>query len=98
MFYRALSDVENALSSREQLRYQADASRTELARAARIERLYRERYESGAEPLRVWLLAQEARRAAEMAVIDNDLEILINQVTVYQALGGSAIAPLVLSQ
>jgi NodT family efflux transporter outer membrane factor (OMF) lipoprotein len=90
VFYKALGDVENALAARDQLLLQARMLREELSKSARIENLYRERYQAGAEPLRVWLNAQESLRAAKMAVADAELDLLIAQVTLYQALGGAS--------
>ena len=46
------------------------------------------RYRAGSVSLRFWLDAQEKRRAAEIARDENGLNRLVNQVKVYQALGG----------
>lgn len=91
-FYKALSDVEIALSARSQFQDQARKLTQALAAASAIERLYQERYRAGAVPLRTWLGAQETQRAAEIALADNNLNLLIAQVKLYQALGGDAIA------
>ena len=49
------------------------------------------RYRAGAVPLKDWLDAQEKRRTAEIARDENQLNRLVNQVTVYQALGGDDV-------
>ena len=90
--YTALSDVENALSARTQFQAQAEKLTTSLATAKAAESLYAERYRNGAVALRLWLDAQETRRSAEAALIDNHYSRLVNQVTLYQALGGDAVA------
>lgn len=87
--YQSLADVENALSAREQSTRQNAWLAQALADAREAERLYEIRYRAGAVALRVWLEAQEQRRTAEIALADNRLQRLLNQVTLYQALGGS---------
>ncbi len=89
----AFIDVDNALSARQQLAGQARALQTALDAATRAERLYGVRYHSGAVALRIWLDAQEARRRAQTAALDNQQSRLVNQATLYQALGGSAPQP-----
>ncbi|MFC5475004.1 efflux transporter outer membrane subunit [Paraherbaspirillum soli] len=89
-FYKALSEVEIALSARSQFQVQAGKLAQSLAAASKIEGLYQERYRAGAVPLRAWLDAQEAQRAAEIALADNNLNLLNSQVALYQALGGDA--------
>ena len=64
----------------------AEEARLKAAREA--ERLYEVRYRAGSVSLRFWLDAQEKRRAAEIARDENGLNRLVNQVKVYQALGG----------
>ena len=59
-----------------------------LDAASAAERLYEVRYHSGAVALRFWLEAQEKRRTAEVSRDENYLNQLLNQVKVYQALGG----------
>ncbi|AIT25655.1 efflux transporter, outer membrane factor (OMF) lipo, NodT family protein [Bordetella holmesii 41130] len=89
--YQAMSDVENALSARGQLAQRARLLQDSLEAAREVERLYETRWRAGAVALRIWLDAQEKRRAAEVAVDENRLQQLRNQVQVYQALGGDAI-------
>lgn len=91
--YQAMADVENALSNRTQLRLQAEQLDASLKAAREAERLYEVRYRAGSVSLRFWLDAQEKRRAAEIARDENALNRLINQVKVYQALGGDDAVP-----
>ncbi|MGE8615523.1 MAG: efflux transporter outer membrane subunit [Achromobacter veterisilvae] len=90
--YQAMADVENALSNRVQLALQAAQLDASLSAARQAERLYEVRYRAGAVPLKDWLDAQEKRRTAEIARDENMLNRLVNQVTVYQALGGDDAA------
>ncbi|OZI77794.1 efflux transporter outer membrane subunit [Bordetella genomosp. 12] len=89
--YQAMSDVENALSARSQLADRARLLQASLDAAREVERLYETRWRAGAVALRIWLDAQEKRRAAEVAVDENRLQQLRNQVQIYQALGGDAV-------
>jgi NodT family efflux transporter outer membrane factor (OMF) lipoprotein len=85
---QAFTDVDNALSARVQLAAQGASLDQSLAAARRAEQLYEVRYRAGAVPLRTWLDAQEARRAAEIAQAQNMQQRLANQVAIYEALGG----------
>lgn len=87
-FYKALRDVEIALSARGQFQAQGVKLAQSLAAARRIESLYQERYRAGSVALKIWLDAQETLRSAEIAVADNNLNLLNIQVKLYQALGG----------
>ncbi|WP_240950438.1 efflux transporter outer membrane subunit [Collimonas pratensis] len=87
-FYKALRDVEIALSARSQFQEQGIRLAQSLAAARRIESLYQERYRAGSVALKIWLDAQETLRSAESAVADNNLNLLNSQVKLYQALGG----------
>ena len=76
------------------------AARRRAERRARGRAPVRVRYRAGSVALRAWLDAQERRRTAEIARDENRLDRLVNQVKVYQALGGddapavdAAIAP-----
>ncbi len=86
--YQAMADVENALSARTQLGLQGEQLERSLRAAQQAERLYEVRYRAGAVPLNFWLDAQEKRRVAQIAWDENRLSRLVNQVNVYQALGG----------
>lgn len=87
--YAALAEVEDALSARQSLARQGEWLEGSLAAAQRIETLYEARYRAGAVALRTWLDAQESRRSAEIALAENRLARLKNQVTLVQALGGA---------
>lgn len=89
--YQAMADVENALSARTQLARRAELLEASLAAARQAESLYEVRYRAGAVSLRFWLDAQEQRRNAEVARDQNTLDRLLNQVTLYQALGGDMV-------
>lgn len=91
-FYRALSDVENALSLRRQQAAQADYLDKALASAYKAERIAEVQYRAGSVPIKTWLDAQESRRSAEAAVAANRLDRLGGYVALYQALGGDASA------
>ncbi|WP_239467131.1 efflux transporter outer membrane subunit [Rhodoferax koreensis] len=91
--YTAFGDVDNALSSRQQLAAQATLLEQALAAARQAERLYEIRYRAGSVALKPWLDAQEKRRSAEIAVAENRLNRLNNHAVLVQALGGDAVAP-----
>lgn len=86
--YSAMSDVENALSAREQYAAQGALLERNLKAAQTTERLYELRYRTGYVALKDWLDAQEKRRTAEATLAQNRLNRLNNQMTLYQALGG----------
>ena len=87
--YRALSEVESALSGLQAQRRQVTLQQEALERARRIERMNEVRYRAGANPLRLWLDAQEARRQAELALIDARFNALQAAANLHLALGGS---------
>lgn len=86
--YVAMSEVDNALSARQQLASQGQLLQQTLASARQAEALYEVRYRLGAVPLRSWLDAQEKRRTAEINVAQNRFSQYSNMVTLYKALGG----------
>jgi NodT family efflux transporter outer membrane factor (OMF) lipoprotein len=88
--YTAFTEVDNALSARQELTRQVDLSQQSFDAAIEVERLYEVRYRAGATPLRLWLDAQETRRSAELALAQARLTQLQNDSTLFQALGGSA--------
>lgn len=88
--YTALSEVDNALSAREQLSNQVASAQASYDAAVEVERLYEVRYRAGAAELRVWLDAQQTRRSAELSLAQTRRSQLLNDVTLFQALGGSA--------
>lgn len=89
--YAAFADTENALSSREQRAARAVRLQAALDAARAAEAIYETRYRTGAVTLQVWLDAQETRRTAELNLLENRLEELRAMITLYQALGGSAV-------
>lgn len=89
-FYRALGEVENALSRRRQLAGQADFLDQALATALKAERIAEIQYRAGSVPIKSWLDAQEARRSASTMAAANRLERLAAHAALYQALGGGA--------
>lgn len=91
-FYRALAEVENALSQRGQLIEQANYLDKALATAYKAERIAEVQYRAGSVPIKAWLDAQEARRAASLSLTANRLDQLSAYVALYQALGGDATA------
>jgi outer membrane protein TolC len=88
--WRALNEVESALSARTQLAAQAVELEASLEAASTAERLYEARYRAGAATLRAWLDAQERRRQAQLSLEQNRYDQLANLVALYLALGGGA--------
>jgi outer membrane protein TolC len=88
--YNAFTEVDNALSARQELTRQVDLSQQSFEAAEEVERLYEVRYRAGATPLRSWLDAQETRRSAELALAQARLSQLQNDSLLFQTLGGSA--------
>lgn len=84
----ALADTDNALSNRTQLAAQTEAQKASLDAARKAEDLYAIRYRTGSVALRTWLDAQSSRRSAQLTYDNIRLSQLINQSTLYQALGG----------
>lgn len=87
-FYRALQEVESSLSARTQLLARQVSLRESQQAAARIARVYQQRYLAGAVPLMDWLEAQQSLRDADLALADNALELLNAYVELHVALGG----------
>lgn len=87
--YTALSEVDNALSARQQLVAQVAAAERSLRAAEDVERMYQVRYQAGASDLRTWLDAQQSRRDAELAFAQARLGQLVNDGVLVLALGGS---------
>jgi NodT family efflux transporter outer membrane factor (OMF) lipoprotein len=85
---QAFADTDNALSARTQLARQAEAQAASLAAARKAESLYAVRYRTGSVALRIWLDAQQSLRQEQLSYDNNRLSQLINQSTLYQALGG----------
>ncbi|MFH0131639.1 efflux transporter outer membrane subunit [Variovorax sp. VaC1] len=89
--YTALSEVENALSSRTQLRDESGKLVLALQQAQRAETLSEVRYKAGATALQPVLDAKDRRRAAEVSLAQNRLNQLNATMTLYKALGGGAV-------
>ena len=87
--YQALADVDNTLSARTRTAERGVQLQAQLDDARTAERLYETRYRLGAVALRIWLDAQERRRAAENAVAENRYNLLVNHATLLRVLGGS---------
>lgn len=87
--YEAMADVENALSARTQYARQSALLARSLELARESERRYEVQYRAGAVALKSWLDAQKTRRVAELALTENRYSQFDNQVTLYQALGGT---------
>ncbi len=85
---QALADTDNALSNRTQLAEQGASQAASLEAARKAEALYAIRYRTGSVALRVWLDAQQSLRSSQLSYDNNRLSQLINQSTLYQALGG----------
>ncbi|MFT4074526.1 MAG: efflux transporter outer membrane subunit [Asticcacaulis sp.] len=88
----ALADTDNALSNRTQLAAQGEAQKASLDAARKAEDLYAIRYRTGSVALRTWLDAQSSRRSTQLTYDNIRLSQLINQSTLYQALGGGTDA------
>ncbi|MGJ7524238.1 efflux transporter outer membrane subunit [Variovorax sp. GB1P17] len=91
--YTSLSEVENALSSRTQLRDESEKLVLALQQAQRAERLSEVRYKAGATALQPVLDAKDRRRTAEVSLAQNRLNQLNATMTLYKALGGGAVVP-----
>ena len=90
--YTALSEVENALSSRTQLRDESEKLALALQEAQRAERLSEVRYRAWSTALQPVLDAKDRRRTAEVSLALNRLNQLNATMTLYKALGGAAVA------
>ncbi len=91
--YSAFEDVDNAISAKQQYTYQGEKLEQQFSAAAQAEAIYESQYRHGAIGIQNWIDAQENRRSAEAALLENRYNQLTAQATLYQALGGSDIAP-----
>jgi len=87
--YTALSDVENALSARDNYAEEVNLLQESLALSEKAEELAEISYRAGSTSLQPWLDAQENRREAESGLAQARLELFKNRMAIYQALGGS---------
>jgi len=88
--YTALADVEKTLSARTQRAEQEVIQKRVRDEAAEIELIYAARYRAGQVALRVWLDAQERRRAADSDYAGLHLALLQSHIALILALGGAA--------
>ena len=86
--YKSLAEVEDTLSASVQYRAQGEQLAQSLQLAREAEKLAETRYRVGKTSLQEWLDKQEARRAAEISLAQNQLNRLQSAMKVYQALGG----------
>ncbi|WP_418358808.1 efflux transporter outer membrane subunit [Shewanella basaltis] len=91
--YNAFKEVDNAISARQHYEYQAQKLREQYDAATQAEHIYASQYRNGAVSIQDWLDAQETQRNAEVLLLANRYNLFSAQATLYQALGGSDIAP-----
>jgi len=91
--YGAFSEVDNAISARQQYQYQGARLQEQYNAAAAAERIYASQYRYGAISIQDWLDAQDTLRDTEQDILENRYNQFNIQATLYQALGGSDIAP-----
>ena len=91
--YTGLSEVENALSARNHYAAQSVQLEEAVTLAKSAEALLEIRYRAGLSGIQLWLDAQEGRRSAEKALIENRLNRYNNMMTLYKALGGDLQLP-----
>jgi outer membrane protein TolC len=87
--YLALQETENALSASEHLTKQAQYLLDVLRQSQEAERLTLVRWQQGSTDIKPWLDAQQARRQAELSLLQNILARKNNAVQLYAALGGN---------
>lgn len=88
--YQALSEVENKLAASSHYQQQAEQLQAAFTLASRSEQLAEVRYRQGATGIQSWLDEQQKRRTAELALAENRLNQLNNQMQLFQALGGGS--------
>lgn len=84
----AFSEVESALLTRKELVEQRDRMMTFLTEARETQRVAESRYERGLVDYLAVLDAQQSRFQAEDTIVQVELAILTNRVTLHRALGG----------
>ncbi|WP_407114419.1 TolC family protein [Bradyrhizobium sp. LMG 9283] len=85
----ALTEVSNGLSLRQALAAERVRIQATLDARRKVEILYEAQLQAGTIPLRTLIEAQERSLSQEDALIDNQLKRLLNEATLYRALGGS---------
>ena len=88
--YEALSEVESNLSAHSYYSEQAAQLQISQTSALAVERIYEKRYRAGNVSLARWLDSQETRRQADIALLENHYNRLLNFIDVNMTLGGSA--------
>ncbi|MBS0056602.1 TolC family protein [Yersinia sp. Marseille-Q3913] len=88
--YKAMADVNDALSLRAQLMAQETHLRAALTLARKSEQLNAIRYRQGAVTITDWLNSQEKRRQEELALNENRFNQYKNLADIYLEFGGSA--------
>ncbi|WP_409439258.1 efflux transporter outer membrane subunit [Psychromonas sp. GE-S-Ul-11] len=91
--YGAFSEVDNAISARQQYQYQGARLQEQYNAAEAAERIYASQYRYGAIGIQDWLDAQDTLRDTEQDILENRYNQFNIQAVLYQALGGSDIAP-----
>lgn len=89
--YSAFQDVDNALSARDNYRYQAEKLQQQYDSASEAARIYSSQYQYGAVDITTLLDAQENERSAKASLLENRYNRLVNMATIYQSLGGEDI-------
>ncbi|KAF0812126.1 Toxin and drug export protein A [Andreprevotia sp. IGB-42] len=89
--YKALADVENALSARSHDLQEGEALQRAFDLARRSETLAEVRYRAGKTGVKDWLDQQQARRAIEITLAENRYRQLNDLMKLYQALGGDVV-------
>ncbi|MIE72234.1 TolC family protein [Salmonella enterica subsp. diarizonae] len=87
--YKAMTDIDDALTQRTQLTAQETHLSAALGLALQSERLNEVRYRQGAVPVTFWLDAQEQRRQAELALLENRFSQYRNLTQIWLEFGGS---------
>ncbi|WP_425495121.1 efflux transporter outer membrane subunit [Pandoraea aquatica] len=90
--FTALSEVENALSAREQLTREGEQRALSLVQAQRAETLLRLRYQAGAIDVQQWLQQLQLLRTAQTADAQTRFNRLNNRMVLYKVLGGAGNA------
>lgn len=93
IFYQALVDVENALSSVDNYKQQVVKLQQAAAYAYEEERAYAIQYKIGTGPLQALLDANEAVRSAELSLSLANYDVLVSEVALFAALGGGVDLP-----
>ncbi|WP_026182616.1 efflux transporter outer membrane subunit [Leeia oryzae] len=87
--YTALADVENALSANQQYATEASLLTQSYQSAKRVSTIDEARYKAGQNDLKTWLDALNAQQNAEASLLENRLNRLNSQVTLWLSLGGA---------